>query len=179
MDYRVLAQQIAVEEGVDPDLFVRLIEAESGFRPDARSKAGAYGLTQLMPGTAAELGVDPSDPAQNMRGGARYLRQQLDRFGDPSLALAAYNAGPGNVSRYGGVPPFKETQGYVTRVLRGYSGGGLLPARPQARPQEIEGFARGYRPPQKMGDMYRRAENSVDPLSFYNPYEIAQKYSIQ
>ena len=83
MDYRALAAQIAEEEGVDPALFTRLIEAESSFRPDVTSSAGAYGLAQLMPGTAAELGVDPSDPIQNLRGGARYLRQQLDRFGDP------------------------------------------------------------------------------------------------
>lgn len=179
MDYRTLARQIASEEGVDPDLFIRLVEAESSFRPDVTSEAGAYGLTQLMPGTAAELGVDPSDPVQNLRGGARYLRQQLDRFGDPALALAAYNAGPGNVRRYGGIPPFEETQNYVTRILGGYSGEGRLPTRPQARPQEVEDFARGYQPPQGVEDLYRRPENRIDPLALYNPYEIAQRYRIQ
>jgi len=179
MDYRALARQIAEEEGVDPDLFTRLVEAESSFRPTVTSSAGAYGLTQLMPGTAAELGVDPSDPIQNLRGGARYLRQQLDRFGDPALALAAYNAGPGNVSRYGGIPPFEETQNYVSRILGDYSGPGRLPTRPQARPQEVEDFARGYQPAQQVEDLYRRPENRIDPLALYNPFEIAQRFRIQ
>lgn len=178
MDYRALARQIAEEEGVDPDLFTRLVEAESSFRPTVTSDAGAYGLTQLMPGTAAELGVDPSDPIQNLRGGARYLRQQLDRFGDPALALAAYNAGPGNVSRYGGIPPFEETQSYVSRILGGYSGAGRLPTRPQARPQEVEDFARGYRPAQQVGDLYASREQ-IDPLSLYNPFEIAERFRLQ
>ena len=179
MDYRTLARQIASEEGVDPDLFIRLVEAESSFRPDVTSEAGAYGLTQLMPGTAAELGVDPSDPVQNLRGGARYLRQQLDRFGDPALALAAYNAGPGNVRRYGGIPPFEETQNYVTRILGGYSGEGRLPTRPQARPQEIEDFARGYRASRDVGDMYSQQANMIDPYSLYNPFAIAERYRLK
>ena len=119
MDYRALASQIATEEGVDPNLFLRLVNQESRFRPDAVSPKGAMGLAQLMPGTARDLGVDPSDPVQNLRGGARYLRQQLDAFGDPTLALAAYNAGPGNVRKYGGIPPFQETQNYVRTILGG------------------------------------------------------------
>ena len=92
---------------------------ESGFDPNARSGAGAVGLTQLMPGTAASLGVtNPLDPAQSLQGGAKYLRQQLDRFGgDEKLALAAYNAGPGAVAKFGGVPPYAETQNYVNSVL--------------------------------------------------------------
>jgi len=178
MDYRALARQIAEEEGVDPDLFTRLVEAESSFRPDVTSSAGAYGLAQLMPGTAAELGVDPSDPVQNLRGGARYLRQQLDRFVDPALALAAYNAGPGNVSRYGGIPPFQETQNYVARILGDYSGPGRAPVRPPVRPQSVEDMARGYRPAQDVNDLYNQPEQ-IDPLSLYNPFEIAQRFRIQ
>lgn len=119
MDYRTLAARIAQEEGVPSDLFLRLVNQESGFQPNVTSSAGAYGLTQLMPGTARDLGVDPTDPEQNLRGGARYLRQQLDRFGEPSLALAAYNAGPGRVQQYGGIPPFEETQNYVRSILGG------------------------------------------------------------
>jgi hypothetical protein len=92
--------------------------AESGGNPMAESPKGAGGLMQLMPATAQELGVtDVFDPEQNLRGGAKYLRQQLERFGDPSLALAAYNAGPANVDKYGGVPPFAETQNYIAKIL--------------------------------------------------------------
>ncbi len=113
----------AERNGVDPALLTGLIRAESNFDPGATSPAGAQGLTQLMPGTAASLGVtDPLDPAQAIEGGARYLRQQLDRFGgDASKALAAYNAGPGAVERFGGIPPYAETQAYVRTVL-GYAG---------------------------------------------------------
>lgn len=111
----------AREAGVDPRLLAALTWAESGFRPDAGSHAGAQGLTQLMPGTAAGLGVDPLDPAQNLRGGARYLKAQLDRFGSVELALAAYNAGPGRVAQAGGIPRIAETQAYVPRVLGYYA----------------------------------------------------------
>ena len=108
----------AAKYNVDPALLRGLIRQESNFNPNATSPAGARGLTQLMPGTAAALGVDPSVPAQAIEGGAKYLRQQLDKFGnDPAKALAAYNAGPGAVQRYGGVPPFAETQNYVRKVL--------------------------------------------------------------
>jgi soluble lytic murein transglycosylase-like protein len=108
----------AAKYGIDPALLKGLIKQESGFDAAARSGAGAIGLTQLMPATAAALGVDPTVPAQAIDGGARYLRQQLDRFGgDASKALAAYNAGPGAVAKYGGVPPYAETQNYVTSVL--------------------------------------------------------------
>ena len=107
----------AARYGLDPALLKGLIRQESGFDPAARSAAGAVGLTQLMPGTAASLGVDPSDPAQAIDGGARYLKAQLDRFGgDAAKALAAYNAGPGAVARFGGVPPYAETQNYVRAV---------------------------------------------------------------
>jgi soluble lytic murein transglycosylase-like protein len=109
----------AASNGIDPALLKGLVSQESGFDPNARSGAGALGLTQLMPGTAAALGVtNPLDPAQSLQGGAKYLRQQLDRFGgDERLALAAYNAGPGAVQRYGGVPPYSETQNYVNSVM--------------------------------------------------------------
>jgi soluble lytic murein transglycosylase-like protein len=109
----------AAGNGIDPALLKGLVSQESGFNPSARSGAGAVGLTQLMPGTAASLGVtNPLDPVQSLQGGAKYLRQQLDRFGgDEKLALAAYNAGPGAVQKYGGVPPYTETQNYVTSVM--------------------------------------------------------------
>ena len=108
----------ATKYGIDPALLKGLIRQESNFDASARSGAGAQGLTQLMPGTAASLGVDPADPAQAIDGGAKYLKQQLDRFGgDASKALAAYNAGPGAVAKYGGVPPYAETQDYVQKVL--------------------------------------------------------------
>jgi soluble lytic murein transglycosylase-like protein len=113
----------AARYGVDPGLLRGLVRQESGFDPRAHSPAGAMGLTQLMPATASSLGVtDPYDPAQSLDGGAKYLRQMLDRFGnDPAKALAAYNAGPGAVERFGGVPPYAETQNYVRNILGGAS----------------------------------------------------------
>jgi len=108
--------EIARQEGIDPELMLRVIQQESSGNPNAQSEKGAFGYMQLMPGTANDLGVDRTDPADNMRGGARYLRQQLDEFHTVPLALAAYNAGPGNVSKYGGIPPFKETINYVSRI---------------------------------------------------------------
>ena len=120
---RAWADQIdaaAARHGLDPRLLAALVRAESGFRPEARSHAGAVGLTQLMPATARGLGVDPYDPIENLDGGARYLKSMLDRFGSTSSALAAYNAGPGRVERAGGVPQIPETQAYVPKVLRYY-----------------------------------------------------------
>jgi soluble lytic murein transglycosylase-like protein len=180
MDYREMARMIAIEEGIDPDLFLRLVGAESSFNPDAVSSKGATGLAQLMPGTAAELGVDPTDPIQNLRGGARYLRQQLDEFGDPVLALAAYNAGPGNVRKYGGVPPFAETQNYVSKIMGDYSGAGSTPTQSRFRPMpggaEESDFARGYQPSNRVADLYGER---VDPLSLYNPYAILERFRLQ
>lgn len=127
----------ATKYGIDPALLAGLVKQESGFNPSARSSAGATGLTQLMPATARGLGVtDATDPLQALEGGAKYLRQQLDRFGgDERLALAAYNAGPGAVQRYGGVPPYAETQNYVKVVLANrdaYAAAGLSAANASA-----------------------------------------------
>lgn len=117
--YGPLADRIARKYRIPPALFRALIRAESGWNPTAGSPAGARGLTQLMPATARGLGVrNITDPVQNLEGGARYLRAQLDRFKDPKLALAAYNAGPGAVERYDGIPPYAETQAYVSKVLQ-------------------------------------------------------------
>jgi len=108
----------AAAYALDPKLVEAVAWRESRFKPTARSRKGAMGVMQLMPATARDLGVDPSDMAQNVRGGAMYLRQMLTRFGgDVKLALAAYNAGPGAVLRHGGVPPYAETQAYVTSIL--------------------------------------------------------------
>lgn len=109
----------AARYGIDRPVLQALAQVESGFRSNALSPSGAMGIMQLMPATAHALGVtDPMDPEANIDAGARYLREQMDRFGgDLALALAAYNAGPSAVARYGGVPPYQETQRFVARVL--------------------------------------------------------------
>lgn len=112
-----VAKAAARQHRIPEDLFLRLVQQESGWNPQARSHKGALGLAQLMPQTARSLGVNPMVPAQNLEGGARYLRTQYDKFGSWRLALAAYNAGPGAVERYDGVPPFNETQNYVRIIL--------------------------------------------------------------
>lgn len=134
--------------GIPLPVAVAVLHQESTGRPDLTSPAGAYGYMQLMPGTAGDLGVDPFDPLQNITGGLTYLRQQLDRFGDLPTALAAYNAGPGAVQEYGGIPPYRETQDYV-RLIMGRvgeagaidpapAGGGIMDILPE-RVREVVG----------------------------------------
>jgi soluble lytic murein transglycosylase-like protein len=116
--YEDIIQEAAAEYDVDPELIRAVMQAESAFHPYAVSRAGAEGLMQLMPELSDEMGVsDAFDPRENIRGGVRYLKRLLDYHrGDLDLALASYNAGPGNVERYGGVPPFRETRNYVRTI---------------------------------------------------------------
>jgi len=125
-----LIAEVARQHGVSSALVKAVIAAESAFDPGAVSEKGAQGLMQLMPGTAELMGVeDPFEPRQNVKGGVRYLRHLLDRFGDTVHAVAAYNAGPETVDRHGGIPPYPETQAYVRRVMSYYHRyhGDLLP----------------------------------------------------
>lgn len=116
-EFLASARAAARRYGVPEDLFLRLVQRESGWNPGAVSRKGATGLAQLMPDTADLLGIDIADPHENLDGGARYLKMMYDRFGTWRLALAAYNAGPLAVEQYGGVPPFDETQSYVVAIL--------------------------------------------------------------
>ncbi len=117
--YERAARDAARRYGVPEDLFLRLVTQESGWNPRARSHKGAIGLAQLMPATARKLRVDPKDPLENLDGGARYLAEQYRTFRSWRLALAAYNAGPGAVKKHNGVPPYRETRGYVRAILGG------------------------------------------------------------
>lgn len=140
--YQSLIQEAAAKERVDPAILMKMLRQESAGDPKAKSKKGALGLMQLMSGTAKELGVtDPTDPRQAIYGGARYLRKMLDMFdNDYRLALAAYNAGPGAVQKYGGIPPYPETQDYVTKI---HGGGGVSPMAGQMSPV-MGGQKKGY-----------------------------------
>lgn len=129
----------ARQQQLDPDLVRAVVQIESAYRPYAESHKGAMGLMQLMPETARVLAVrDPWDPNENLRGGTIYLRHLLDRFGGQlELALAGYNAGPENVEKYGGIPPFEETRSYVEKVLRVYR------AEPDLMIKSSESYGRG------------------------------------
>jgi soluble lytic murein transglycosylase-like protein len=117
-DYAQALVEVAKANELSPYLLEAVVWQESRWNPAAKSRAGAIGLAQLLPGTARDLGVDPNDPLQNLSGGARYLRQQLNRFdGNVEKALAAYNAGPGRVMTAGGIPSIPETQAYVRAIV--------------------------------------------------------------
>jgi soluble lytic murein transglycosylase-like protein len=116
--WRARVAELAAKYDISPALFEAVVWQESRWNEAARSPVGARGLTQLMPGTAAQMGVNPGDPTANLEGGARYLRMQLDAFGgDIEKALAAYNAGPGRVQKAGGIPRIRETQAYVASIM--------------------------------------------------------------
>lgn len=120
-ELKAMIDKAANDNGVDPLLLDALVACESSYDPRCRSRAGAQGLTQLMPGTAREVGIsNPFDPRQSLEGGAKYLARMIEKYGTLPKALAAYNAGPGAVDRHGGIPPYAETQKYVQKVLRLY-----------------------------------------------------------
>ncbi|UQZ90962.1 transglycosylase [Deltaproteobacteria bacterium Smac51] len=122
-DWGDMIKAVSVEFGLDPSLVAAVIKVESNFNVAAVSPAGAQGLMQIMPETGQYLGLDdPFDPEANIRAGARYLKEQLEAFSSVEMALAAYNAGPGNVLKHGGMPPFRETQNFVSQVVRHWNG---------------------------------------------------------
>lgn len=194
MDYMEMAANIAIEEGVDPELFLRLVQQESSFNPDAVSEAGAIGFSQLMPATAKDLGVDPYDPEDNLRGGARYLKQQMDKYDSVPLALAAYNAGPGNVDKYGGIPPFEETQNYVSKIIgsgpvdRAFNGkmADLPFSMGAAAPkQEYRGLGSTASIPvqpqwMKGAEQFGKLAYGAETIAnTYDPYEMAQRFKLR
>jgi len=158
-DYGFDPVSVAIEEGVDPELLLRVMYTENKGRQGPRSEKGAIGLMQLMPGTAEELGVDPYDPEDNTRGGARYLAQMLARFESIPLALAAYNAGPGNVTDYGGIPPFAETQNYVRQIAPALTGADIE--------RQIEDTSEAFVMSQPVA-----AEGEYSPVPMLRPFNL-------
>ena len=158
-DYGFDPVSVAIEEGVDPELLLRVMYTENKGRQGPRSEKGAIGLMQLMPGTAEELGVDPNDPEDNTRGGARYLAQMLARFESIPLALAAYNAGPGNVTDYGGIPPFAETQNYVRQIAPALTGADIE--------RQIEDTSEAFVMSQPVA-----AEGEYSPVPMLRPFNL-------
>lgn len=158
-----MADEAANKYGIPTDLFRKVIQQESGWNPGAVSSKGAIGLGQIMPGTASDLKIDPRDPAQNLDGAARYLSQQYQQFGTWPLALAGYNAGPGNVQKYGNkIPPFPETEGYVNSIT------GLSPdhqiATGHAVPQFLPGSGGQTKKPFSNASALRPAQSLMDRL---------------
>ena len=158
-DYGFDPVSVAIEEGVDPELLLRVMYTENKGRQGPKSEKGAIGLMQLMPLTAEELGVDPYDPEDNTRGGARYLAQMLARFESIPLALAAYNAGPGNVTDYGGIPPFAETQNYVRQIAPALTGADIE--------RQIEDTSEAFVMSQPVA-----AEGEYSPVPMLRPFNL-------
>lgn len=156
-DVKALLVAEAVKQGVDPRLVLNMARQESNFDQAARSPKGAIGVMQLMPATAKQLGVNPYDLRENIAGGVRYVKQQLRRFGTPTLAAAAYNAGPGAVQKYGGIPPFRETLRYVRRVVGGSMAEAATPGRDLS--QELFGT-----PPAQEPEGRDRSQELFPPL---------------
>lgn len=172
-DLNDIFERAADKYNVPVTLLKAIGKVESNFRPDAVSAAGACGVMQLMPGTAAGLGVtDSFDPEQNIMGGAKYISQMLNMYdGDVTLALAAYNAGCGNVNKYGGVPPFKETQAYVQKVTEAMGGDLTMPGGSSARPTVVKLSAEG-------GSSTGSARDSgLDMLVYSKLFELLTKSS--
>ena len=162
MDYRNLAYQTAQKYGIDPDMFVIKSKQNAHSTPQPKF-CGGYWFRQLMPATAKELGVDPTDPVQNLEGAARYMKQQLDRFGDPALALAAYNAGPSRVAKATRqIPNITETQNYVAKILGGKGGAAMADQPTQS--QQSQGLLGGLLGGQGIGGALGLSDDFRDRL---------------
>src|SRR3982751_6322861 len=166
-DYHQVARQAATQYGFDPDIFERQIKQESGFHPRAHSPVGAQGIAQIMPATAKGWHVDPNDPNAALNAAAKNMAAYVKTYGgDYAKALAAYNAGPGAVSKYGGVPPYKETQNYVNRIL-GSSGGNR-----SGIPEADRAFVAQFAPqalPKETNPTRRIGQLALDSLSRVEP----------
>jgi hypothetical protein len=179
------AIQEAQRNGVDPNLVLRVMHTESGGNPYAVSSKGAIGPMQLMPATAKDLGVNPNDPLDNIRGGVRYLAQQLKSFGSPELALAAYNAGPGAVRKYDGVPPYPETQRYVGQITQGNPDTQQYAGKPAPDDSDIFGAPGGSAAQKGSGrqvnddsDIFGNAASSSRAVNA-NPAQVQQRQAAQ